>query len=121
MGDKPRRFFAAVGRHAGIVGPRGGRQPRWRVELQALPALVLAGIADEDGPHVPFRTWHDRLVERFGLTVGPHPRTNALAACPPRPDLEANRESACRLLETAGLARRQSDGVTEVFNPLIGT
>jgi hypothetical protein len=116
MGNKPQRWFDAVGRHCGFVGPRRGQPPRFRAEVSLLPTLVLAGLSDDDPPAVPMAVWLDRLVERFGLVFGPHPLARSMPDRAPEDDLERNRDLLSALMSAVGLARRYNDGVTEVLN-----
>lgn len=118
MGDKPRKWFSAVGRHCGFVGPRRGQVPRFRVEVSLIPTLVLAGISDGDGESVRYSTWLDRLSSRFGVFFGPRAETRAMVPRATEDDLEQNTSDLASLLASLGLARRYSDGVTEVLNPL---
>ncbi len=118
MGNKARDWFAAVGRHCGLVGPRRGNLPRLRVEVTLAPALVLAGIEDDDDRVVPMAEWCERLAARFGLAFGPNARTRSMTHRAAEDELEANQADLASLLSSLGLARRYSDGVTEVLNPL---
>ncbi|WP_156738570.1 hypothetical protein [Mycobacterium sp. E2699] len=118
MGNKPRDWFSAVGRHCGFVGPRRGPMPRLRIEVALAPALVLAGIDEDDDRAVPMSVWSDRLAERFGLVFGPSERAREMAQRAAEDELEQNQIFLARLLSSLGLARRYSDGVTEVLNPL---
>jgi hypothetical protein len=118
MGDKPRKWFSAVGRHCGLVGPRRGYPARLRVEVALVPTLVLAGMADDDGESVPFLQWLDRLAVRFGVFFGPHPICRRMVPRASEEELERNASDLAALLASLGLARRYSDGVTEVLNPL---
>jgi len=118
MGDKPRKFFSAVGRHCGFVGPRRGHPARFRVEVALVPALVIAGMNDDDGLSVHFTEWEDRLAHRFGVHFGANRDTRAMVPRASEEDLEANSAHLAQLLSSLGLARRYSDGVTEVLNPL---
>ena len=117
MGNKARDWFAAVGRHCGFVGPRRGHPARLRVEVSLVPALVLAGIEDEDGPVVPFRVWAERLAAKFGVVFGPHALARKMVNRAAENELEANQHALEDLLTSLGLARRFSDGVTEILNP----
>jgi hypothetical protein len=119
MGDKPRSWFAAVGRHCGFVGPRRGYPARFRVEVALVPALVLAGMSDDDGPSVPFKLWQERLAERFGLYFGPNAAVRQTTPRASEEDLAANSAALAHLLYSLGMARRFSDSVTEVLNPLV--
>lgn len=116
MGNKPQRWFDAVGRHCGFVGPRRGHPPRFRAEVSLLPTLVLAGLSDDDPPAIPMAVWLDRLVARFGLVFGPHPLARSMPDRAPEDDLERNRDLLSGLMSAVGLARRYNDGVTEVLN-----
>lgn len=118
MGDKPRKWFGAVGRHCGFVGPRGGNISRLRVELSLLPSLVLAGLADDDGPTVAFLDWLDRLADRYGLVLGPHRLAVSAVPRPSEEELESNARALADALVALGAAHRYSDGVTEIINPL---
>lgn len=114
MGDKPKKWFEAVGRHCGFVGPRRGSMARLRCEVALLPALVIAGLSDADPDSVDLREVHRRLNQRFGLTLGPGMAVRGVSEV----DLDANFESLKDGLLALGLAHRYSDGVTEVLNPL---
>jgi hypothetical protein len=116
MGDKPQKWFDAVGRHCGFIGPRRGHPARFRAEVSLLPTLVLAGISDTDAQTVPMTLWLDELVSRFGLVFGPHAVARRMPDRAPEEDLEHNRDLLSQLLASVGLARRYSDGVTEVLN-----
>lgn len=118
MGDKPRKWFSAVGRHCGLVGPRRGYPARLRVEVALVPTLVLAGIADDDGESVAFADWLARLADRFGVFFGPHAVCRRMVPRASEEELEHNASDLASLLASLGLARRYSDGVTEVLNPL---
>jgi hypothetical protein len=118
MGDKPRKWFSAVGRHCGLVGPRRGYPARLRVEVALVPTLILAGMTDEDGESVPFSQWLDRLGRRFGIFFGPHPICRQMVPRASEEELERNASDLAALLASLGLARRYSDGVTEILNPL---
>jgi hypothetical protein len=117
-GNKPRDWFSAVGRHCGLVGPRRGPLPRLRVEVALAPSLVLAGIDESDGRVVPMSVWSKRLADRFGLVFGPGDRAREMPQRAAEEELEENQNFLARLLSSLGLARRYSDGVTEVLNPL---
>jgi hypothetical protein len=117
MGDKPKKWFSAVGRHAGFIGPRRGYPPRFRVEVALVPTLVLAGIDDTDGPSIRFADWLDRLSLRFGLHFGASTATRAMVPRASEEELDRNVAQLATLLSSLGLARRYSDGVTEVLNP----
>jgi hypothetical protein len=67
---------------------------------------------------VPFSEWQDRLAARFGVYFGPHAATRRMVPRASEEDLELNVVSLATLLSSLGLARRYSDGVTEVLNPL---
>jgi len=116
MGNKPQKWFDAVGRHCGFIGPRRGHPSRFRVEVSLVPTLILAGLADGDGDTVPMSEWLDRLATRFGVLVGPHHQSRAMSDRAPEEDLERNRDFLSHLLASTGLARRFSDGVTEILN-----
>lgn len=117
MGNKSRDWFASVGRHCGFVGPRRGHPTRLRVEVSLVPALVLAGIEDSDGAHVPFNVWSNRLAEKFGVVFGPHAVARKMTNRAAENELETNQQALESLLTSLGLARRYSDGVTEILNP----
>ncbi len=117
-GNKPRDWFSAVGRHCGFVGPRRGPLPRLRVEVALAPSLVLAGLDEGDGRVVPMSLWSRRLEERFGLVFGPGDRARAMPQRAAEEELELNQNFLAQLLSSLGLARRYSDGVTEILNPL---
>lgn len=117
MGNKHRSWYHAVGRHCGFVGPRRGKAPRLRAEVSLLPTLVLAGMPDERTPAVLMQDWLTNLEERFGLAVGPGSIARGLDPLPAESELEANQRDLSTLLQSVGLARRYSDGVTEVFDP----
>lgn len=117
MGNKSRDWFAAVGRHCGFVGPRRGHPARLRAEVSLIPSLVVAGLSDGDGPTVAWSVWTDRLASRFGLVVGPHPLAQSMLHRAAESELESNQADLEELLTSLGLARRYSDGVTEVMNP----
>lgn len=119
MGDKPRKWFSAVGRHCGFVGPRRGHPARFRAEVALIPSLVIAGLSAEDGPSVPFAMWLERLADRFGVFFGPHDVCRRMVPRASEDELEANAAELASLLASLGLARRYSDGVTEVLNPLV--
>jgi hypothetical protein len=116
MGNKPQKWFDAVGRHCGFVGPRRGHPSRFRAEVSLLPTLVLAGMAESDGGSIPMAQWMDRLIDRFGVVFGPNPFARTMADRAPEEDLERNRDLLSELLASVGLARRYSDEVTEVLN-----
>lgn len=116
MGDKPQKWFDAVGRRCGFIGPRRGHPSRFRSEVSLLPTLVLAGISDEDTSTVPMAVWLERLIARFGLAFGPHEVTRLMPDRAPEEDLVHNRDLLSQLLASVGLARRHSDGVTEILN-----
>jgi len=116
MGNKPQRWFDAVGRHSGFVGPRRGHPPRFRAEVSLLPTLVLAGLSNDDPPAIPMSVWLDRLVKRFGLVFGPDAQARAMPDRAPEEDLVRNRDLLSSLMAAVGLARRYNDGVTEVLN-----
>ncbi|MEJ7783458.1 MAG: hypothetical protein WKF96_01560 [Solirubrobacteraceae bacterium] len=117
MGDKPRKWFSAVGRHCGFVGPRRGYPARFRVEVALAPALVLAGMSDDDGPSVRFADWQERLAQRFGVHFGPNAVARGMVPRASEEELDVNAANLAQLLSSLGLARRYSDGVTEVLNP----
>lgn len=116
MGNKPQRWFDAVGRHSGFVGPRRGHPARFRAEVSLLPTLVLAGLDDDDPPAIPMSVWLDRLVKRFGLVFGPDAQARSMPDRAPEEDLVKNRDLLSSLMSAVGLARRYNDGVTEVLN-----
>ena len=116
MGNKPQKWFDAVGRHCGFVGPRRGHPSRFRAEVSLLPTLVLAGIDESDGPSLPMGQWLERLIARFGIVFGPHLSARIMADRAPEEDLERNRDLLSQLLASVGLARRYSDEVTEILN-----
>jgi hypothetical protein len=118
MGDKPRKWFSAVGRHCGFVGPRRGYPARFRVEVALVPTLVIAGMADEDGESIPFAKWLDRLANRYGVFFGPHATCRQMVPRASEEELVQNASDLARLLASLGLARRYSDGVSEVLNPM---
>lgn len=117
MGDKPKKWFSAVGRHCGFVGPRRGYPPRFRVEVALAPTLVLAGMSEKDGTSLPFAEWLERLSERFGIHFGATAATRAMVPRASEEELDQNVANLASLLSSLGLARRYSDGVTEVLNP----
>lgn len=117
LGNKARDWFTAVGRHCGFVGPRRGQVPRLRAEVSLAPSLVLAGMDGSDDASVPFDEWAERLVRRFGLLVGVSPASRAMAPRASEDELLQNQIEMAALLTSLGLARRYSDGVTEVMNP----
>jgi hypothetical protein len=117
MGNKARDWFAAVGRHCGFVGPRRGHPARLRVEVTLAPTLLLAGFADGDGEAITYDEWASRLAARFGVVLGPCPQSRAMVPRASEEELERNRSEMCSLFTSLGLARRYSDGVTELLNP----
>jgi hypothetical protein len=119
MGDKPKKWFSAVGRHCGFVGPRRGYPPRFRVEVALAPTLVLAGMSETDGMSVPFAEWLARLSDRYGLHFGATSATRAMVPRASEEELDQNLANLAALLSSLGLARRYSDGVTEVLNPTV--
>jgi len=119
LANKPQKWFAAVGRHCGFVGPRRGGGARLRVEQGLLPTLVLAGISANDGETVPFARWSRRLADRFGVLVGPDARTRAMHPRASEDELAANARALTDALAALGLARRYSDAVTDVLNPQV--
>ena len=119
MGNKARDWFAAVGRHCGFVGPRRGHTVRLRSEVPLIPTLVLAGIDEGDDLFIPYDVWSRRLAERFGVFFGPHAARAQAALQASDEDLSINETNLQGLLASLGVARRYSDGVTEVMNPLI--
>jgi hypothetical protein len=116
MGNKPQRWFDAVGRHCGFVGPRRGHPSRFRSEVSLLPTLILAGVSEVDGPSIAMAEWLERLISRFGIVFGPHPVARIMADRAPEEDLEHNRDLLSEMLASVGLARRYSDGLTEILN-----
>lgn len=116
MGNKPQRWFDAVGRHCGFVGPRRGQPARFRSEVSLLPTLILAGVAETDGSSIPMAEWLDRLISRFGVVFGPHQAARMMADRAPEEDLEHNRNLLSEMLASVGLANRYSDGLTEILN-----
>lgn len=116
MGNKPQRWFDAVGRHCGFVGPRRGQPSRFRSEVSLLPTLILAGVSEDDAPSIPMTEWLERLISRFGVAFGPHFVARMMADRAPEEDLEHNRDLLSETLASVGLARRYSDGLTEVLN-----
>lgn len=118
MGDKPRKWFSAVGRHCGFVGPRRGHPARFRVEVALVPALVLAGMSDDDGASIGFSDWLERLSTRFGLHFGADDSSRTMVPRASEEELDGNLANLAKLLSSLGLARRYSDGVTEVLNPM---
>jgi hypothetical protein len=116
MGNKPQKWFDAVGRHCGFIGPRRGHPARFRSEVSLLPTLILAGVSDTDGPSLTMAQWLERLISRFGVVFGPHPAARSMPDRAPEEDLERNRELLSQTLASVGLARRYSDGVTEILN-----
>jgi hypothetical protein len=119
MGDKPKKWFSAVGRHCGFVGPRRGYPPRFRVEVALAPTLVLAGMSEHDEMSIPFSEWLERLSKRFGVHFGATPATRAVVPRTSEEELDQNVANLAALLSSLGLARRYSDGVTEVLNPMV--
>lgn len=117
MGNKHRSWFHAVGRHCGFIGPRRGRLPRLRAETSLLPTLVLAGMPDEACESLLMSDWLVELERRFGIAVGPGALARRLHPRASEEDLEQNQAEIGRLLAAVGLARRYSDGVTEVLDP----
>lgn len=117
LGNKARDWFAAVGRSCGFVGPRRGNLPRLRAEVSLVPTLILAGLADDDGPSVPFDEWALRVTKRFGIVVGPNESSRAMNPRASEDELLRNQTELAALMTSLGLARRYSDGVTEVLNP----
>jgi hypothetical protein len=117
MGNKARDWFAAVGRHCGFVGPRRGHPARLRVEVSLAPTLLLAGMEPTDGPTVPFSEWLARVADRFGVIVGPHALSRGMVPRASEEHLERNQAELSSLFTSLGLARRYSDGVTELLNP----
>jgi hypothetical protein len=116
MGNKPQRWFDAVGRHCGFVGPRRGHPSRFRSEVSLLPTLILAGISETDGPSIAMAEWLERLISRFGIVFGPHWAARTMPDRAPEEDLEHNRDLLSEMLASVGLARRYSDGLTEILN-----
>ena len=84
MGNKPQKWFDAVGRHCGFIGPRRGHPARFRSEVSLLPTLVLAGLSDADGPSITMARWLERLIERFGIVFGPHAAARMMPDRAPR-------------------------------------
>lgn len=117
MGNKHRSWYHAVGRHCGFVGPRRGKAPRLRAEVSLLPTLVLAGMPEIRTQAILMHEWLANLESRFGLAVGPGSMARALEPHPSEGELESNQRDLSALLQSVGLARRYSDGVTEVFDP----
>jgi hypothetical protein len=60
--------------------------------------------------------WSERLISRFGVVFGPHAIARTMPDRAPEEELDHNRELLSQLLASVGLARRYSDGVTEVLN-----
>jgi hypothetical protein len=75
-------------------------------------------MSDDDDESVPFAEWLDRLAHRFGIFFGPHPICRRMVPRASEEDLQRNASDLAALLASLGLARRYSDGVTEVLNPL---
>ncbi|WP_433267188.1 hypothetical protein ACQPWR_05530 [Micromonospora vinacea] len=117
MGNKAKEWFAAVGRHCGFVGPRRGHPARLRVEVALAPALLLAGMDDGDAEVIPFSVWLERMSHRYGLLFGPSTRARSMAPRASEEDLRRNESDLASLFASLGLARRYSDGVTELLNP----
>lgn len=117
MGNKHRSWCHAVGRHCGFIGPRRGRVPRVRAEISLLPTLVLAGMPRERTESMLMSDWLDELGARFGIAVGPSDLARSLNPRATEEDLEQNQTELSRLLVSIGLARRYSDGVTEILDP----
>jgi hypothetical protein len=117
MGNKARDWFTAVGRHCGFVGPRRGQVPRLRAEVSLVPSLLLSGIDESDPPSLPFDEWAERIAGRIGVVVGPGPVSHTMSPRASEDDLLQNRVDMAMLMTSLGLARRYSDGVTEVLNP----
>lgn len=117
MGNMHRDWFHSVGRHVGFVGPRRGQLARVRSEVNLLPALVLAGMPSEAVEGIPMVQWADEIAARFGLLIGPTAQARALHSAPSEEALLANSAELSRLLVEVGLARRYSDGVTEILDP----
>ena len=116
-GNKSRDWFAAVGRHCGFVGPRRGLFPRLRAEVTLAPSLVMAGISEEDGESIPFEVWARRLADRFGILFGPNEISSGMSPRASEVELHDNQSELTTLLVSLGLARRFSDGITEILNP----
>ena len=116
MGNKPVKWFDAVGRHCGFIGPRRGHPSRFRAEVSLLPTLVMAGTLPSDSTAVPMSEWLERMITKFGVVFGPHSEARNMPDRAPEEDLERNRDLLSQLLAAVGLARRYSDGVTEVLN-----
>lgn len=117
MGNKAKDWFAAIGRHCGFVGPRRGHPARLRVEVALAPTLVLAGFNDDDESAIPFSEWSHRMADRYGVVFGPHQLSRSMVPRASEEQLEQNQRETTALLASLGLARRYSDGVTEVLNP----
>lgn len=117
MGSKHRAWCHAVGRHCGFIGPRRGRMPRVRAEVALLPTLALAGMPRERTTSLLMTDWLHALEERFGIVVGPGATARSMHPRATEEDLTGNQSELARLLATVGLARRYSDGVTEVLDP----
>jgi hypothetical protein len=60
--------------------------------------------------------WLERLISRFGVVFGPHAAARTMADRAPEEDLEHNRDLLSEMLASVGLARRYSDGLTEILN-----
>jgi hypothetical protein len=116
MDNKPSKWFDAVGRHCGFIGPRRGHPARFRAEVPLIPTMILAGLDEEPSEYMPLDVWLENLHTRFGILFGPHQATRAMTDRAPEPELEANRDELSKLLAAAGLAHRFSDGVTEVLD-----
>ncbi|WP_262281698.1 hypothetical protein [Micromonospora sp. MA102] len=117
MGNKARDWFAAVGRHCGFVGPRRGKPARLRVEVALVPALILAGLSEDDGETVPFSTWLARMAARYGVVFGPNHLTRSMSPRPSDEELRQNQLDLAGLFSSLGLARLYNDSVTEILNP----
>ena len=118
LGNRPAKWFSAVGRHCGFVGPRRGRTARLRMEVNLAPALVIAAVDDSDASTVPFKVVLERLGDRYGVVFGPSALTGRIVQKPPEEELQRNVVNAAATLTQLGLARRYSDRVTEMLNPL---
>jgi hypothetical protein len=77
----------------------------------------MAGISEEDGESIPFEVWARRLADRFGILFGPNEISSGMSPRASEVELHDNQSELTTLLVSLGLARRFSDGITEILNP----
>jgi hypothetical protein len=88
------------------------------VEVSLVPTLILAGLDDADPTSIEYSRWSRRVADRFGLIFGSEMHGHQLLHPAADAELEKNDGELMSLFTSLGLARRYSDGVTEVLNPL---